>query len=97
MLWQSESGRRFVLTHARTHPYTPTRLHAYTLARSNGLTLIELVVVMTLLVLLAFVAAPSFVSVTKSAQVRTTAREIVAAKDCERSVADRCHSASLNG
>jgi prepilin-type N-terminal cleavage/methylation domain-containing protein len=70
LLCQNESGQQFV--------FTPTRLHAYTLARSNGLTLIELVVVMTLLVLLAFVAAPSFVSVTKSAQLRTATREIVA-------------------
>lgn len=45
---------------------------------SNGLTLIELVVVMTLLVLLAFITAPSFVSVAKSSQVRTAAQEIVA-------------------
>jgi len=47
-------------------------------ARSKGLTLIELVVVMTLLVLLAFIAAPSFVNTTKSAQVRTAAQQIVA-------------------
>ncbi|MCX7643285.1 MAG: hypothetical protein N2116_05720, partial [Armatimonadetes bacterium] len=33
---------------------------------------------MTLLVLLAFVAAPSFVSVTKSSQVRTAAQQVVA-------------------
>lgn len=56
----------------------PERLHAYTPARTNGLTLIELIVVMTLLVLLAFIAAPSFVSVTKSSQVRTAAQQVVA-------------------
>ena len=78
MSCQSENGQQFIFTLAFLHPYTPTRLHTYTLTRSNGLTLIELVVVMTLLVLLAFIAAPSFVSVTKSAQVRTAAREIVA-------------------
>jgi len=78
MSCQSEFGQQFIFTLARPHAYTPTCLHTCTLARTNGLTLIELVVVMTLLVLLAFIAAPSFVSVTKSAQVRTAAREIVA-------------------
>jgi len=78
MLCQSENGQQFIFTLARLHACTPARLHTCTPARSNGLTLIELVVVMTLLVLLAFIAAPSFVSVTKSAQVRTAAREIVA-------------------
>lgn len=52
--------------------------HPFTTLRSKGLTLIELVVVMTLLVLLAFIATPSFVSVTKSSQVRTAAQQIVA-------------------
>jgi len=49
-----------------------------TLSRRYGLTLIELVVVMTLLVLLAFIATPSFVSVTKSSQVRAAAQQVVA-------------------
>ncbi|MFN3422681.1 MAG: Tfp pilus assembly protein FimT/FimU, partial [Armatimonadota bacterium] len=54
------------------------RSHPFTTSRSKGLTLIELVVVMTLLVLLAFIAAPSFVSVTKSSQVRAAAQQITA-------------------
>ncbi|MCS7263475.1 MAG: GspH/FimT family pseudopilin [Armatimonadetes bacterium] len=78
--------RLHLCTPLRSHLCTPKRLHLctfapfrpYTLARTNGLTLIELVVVMTILVLLAFVAAPSFVSVTKSSQVRTAAQQIVA-------------------
>lgn len=57
---------------------TLMRSQLFTTSRSKGLTLIELVVVMTLLVLLAFIAAPSFVSVTKSSQVRTAAQQIVA-------------------
>ncbi|MER3502026.1 MAG: hypothetical protein C4295_11260 [Candidatus Fervidibacterota bacterium] len=43
----------------------------------KGLTLIELVVVMTLLVLLAFIAVPSFVNTAKVAQVRTAAQQLV--------------------
>lgn len=44
----------------------------------GGLTLIELIVVMTLLVLLAFIAIPSFVTAGKSAQVRSAAQQLVA-------------------
>ncbi|MEZ8220233.1 type II secretion system protein H [Candidatus Fervidibacteria bacterium JGI MDM2 JNZ-1-D12] len=83
MSWWSERhtkthARSHACTLARLHACTLTRSHAYTIARTRGLTLIELVVVMTLLVLLAFIAAPSFVSVTKSSQVRTAAQQVVA-------------------
>lgn len=55
--------------------------------RSKGLTLIELIVVMTILVLLAFIATPSFISVAKNAQVRTAARQVVAVLRYARSKA----------
>lgn len=64
MWWRSEFTERSVEPHASL--------------RAKGLTLIELVVVMTILVLLAFIAAPSFVTVTKNAQVRTAAKQVVA-------------------
>ncbi len=72
------TARSHVCRLIRLHAHTPTHLHPYTPGRTNGLTLIELIVVMTLLVLLAFIAAPSFVSVTKSSQVRTAAQQVVA-------------------
>ncbi len=50
----------------------------FLLRHRAGLTLIELVVVMTLLVLLAFIAAPSFVNTAKRAQVRTGAQQVLA-------------------
>lgn len=78
MWWWSETEQGFAFTPIAFNGYTPARLHAYAPARSNGLTLIELVVVMTLLVLLAFIATPSFVNTTKSAQVRTAAQQVVA-------------------
>jgi prepilin-type N-terminal cleavage/methylation domain-containing protein len=46
--------------------------------RRKGLTLLELIVVMTLLVLLAFVATPSFIGATRSAQLRTATQQLVA-------------------
>jgi len=46
--------------------------------RRKGLTLLELVVVMTLLVLLAFIAMPSFLGATRSAQLRTAAQQLLA-------------------
>lgn len=78
MWWRSKTEQDFAFTIA-ANGYTLARLHARTPARLRGLTLIELVVVMTLLVLLAFIAAPSFVNTAKSAQVRTAAQQIVAA------------------
>ncbi len=46
-------------------------------ALRGGLTLIELIVVMTLLVLLAFIATPSFVKATKTAKVRSAVQRLV--------------------
>lgn len=46
--------------------------------RRKGLTLLELVVVMTLLVLLAFIASPSFIGATRSAQLRMATQQLVA-------------------
>lgn len=55
----------------------PPLVHLHSAFR-GGLTLIELIVVMTLLVLLAFISLPSFVTATKSAQVRTATQQLVA-------------------
>lgn len=46
--------------------------------RRKGLTLMELVVVMTLLVLLAFIASPSFIGATRSAQLRIATQQLIA-------------------
>lgn len=76
-LW-SEACQRYAFARDRFTEGLTGIANVQVFARSKGLTLIELVVVMTILVLLAFIATPSFIAVTKNAQVRTAAKQVVA-------------------